>query len=178
MNAVEIADAVHVVVPPRWSVTVTTPSEPLITLDVVEANCDPRETPAVGALIDSAPTLSVNVAGVAAPTGTAVRMVAAAKRTPELATKTELRIIVPPFRCKSGTGRPTRFVGLGCPSVGCWVLYQTKLSWFEIHVLGLTNYVPGILCRYTELDQRGGRPIPCAPFQIFGCSQTTETRCF
>ena len=52
------------------------------TLDVVEANCDPRETPAVGALIDSAPAVSVNVADVTPPV---VVRVAVAVATPSTA---------------------------------------------------------------------------------------------
>jgi hypothetical protein len=48
----------------------------------------------------------VNVAGVAAPTGTVDRKVAAAKRTAALAMNTRFRIFEPLFRCESGTGRP------------------------------------------------------------------------
>jgi hypothetical protein len=70
-----MTDAVHVVVPPRWSVTVTMPIWPLIMLEVVEATCDPRETAAVGALIDSAPAVSVKLTGVAAAAGRAVAAV-------------------------------------------------------------------------------------------------------
>ena len=44
MNAVEITDAVHVVTPPRWSETVTAPSEPVIVLELFETACDPSET--------------------------------------------------------------------------------------------------------------------------------------
>jgi hypothetical protein len=66
VNAVAIADVVHVVTPPRWSVTVTTPSEPEIELDVVLATCDPSETLVVGVLIESAPAVRANVMGVAA----------------------------------------------------------------------------------------------------------------
>jgi hypothetical protein len=68
VNAVEMADVVHVVAPPRWSTTVTTPSEPDIELAVVEATCEPNETLAVGALMDNAPAVRVKVVGVAAET--------------------------------------------------------------------------------------------------------------
>jgi len=37
---------------------VTTPSGPDIVLEVTEETCDPSETPAVGALIDSVPAIS------------------------------------------------------------------------------------------------------------------------
>ena len=44
MNAVEITDAVQVVTPPRWSETVTTPSEPVIVNELFETGCDPSDT--------------------------------------------------------------------------------------------------------------------------------------
>jgi hypothetical protein len=69
VKAVEIADVVQVVAPPRWSVTVTTPSDPEIELDVVEATCDPSDTLADGVLIDNAPAVSAKVIGVAAEAG-------------------------------------------------------------------------------------------------------------
>jgi hypothetical protein len=81
VNAVEITDAVHVVTPPRWSDTVTRPSGPVIVLAVVDAICDPSETLAVGALIESPPAVSVNEVGVSAPAGTASAE-AAAQVTP------------------------------------------------------------------------------------------------
>ena len=71
MNAVEITDAVQVVVPPRWSETVTTPSGPDMVLEVTEETCEPRETPAVGVLMDSVPATNWKVAGVAEPAGRA-----------------------------------------------------------------------------------------------------------
>jgi hypothetical protein len=70
VKAVEMTDAVQVVGPPRWSVTVTTPRAPEMVPALVEATCVPRETLATGALIDKAPAVRVNVAGVAASTGT------------------------------------------------------------------------------------------------------------
>jgi hypothetical protein len=150
VNALEIADAVHVVVPPRWSVTVTTPSEPLIVLDVVEANCDPSDTPAVGALIDRAPAVSVNVAGVAAPIGTAGRKVAAVRRTTALARNTGFRILSPFSDARAGPDRPTQFVGLGITLGSMEPLYQIKLSWFIIPGLYRTNQLSGIICRTTD----------------------------
>jgi hypothetical protein len=90
VNAVEITDAVQVVAPPRWSVTVTTPSEPVIVLGVVAATCDPRDTFAVGALMDSAPAVSVNVAGVVALAG---RAVAPKSTTPALTRNMSFRIL-------------------------------------------------------------------------------------
>ena len=74
MNAVEITDAVQVVVPPRWSDTVTAPSEPDIVLEVVDATCEPSEMPAVGALIESVPDVRVKDAGVEAPAGRTMPM--------------------------------------------------------------------------------------------------------
>jgi hypothetical protein len=66
MNAVAIADAVHVVTPPRWSVTVTTPREPEMVVAVVEETSVPNAAFTVGVLIESAPAVSVKVMGVAA----------------------------------------------------------------------------------------------------------------
>ena len=66
MNAVAIADVVHVVTPPRWSVTVTTPREPEMVVAVVEETSVPNAAFAVGVLIESAPAVSVKVMGVAA----------------------------------------------------------------------------------------------------------------
>jgi hypothetical protein len=77
VKAVEITDAVHVVVPPRWSDTVTAPREPDIVLAVVDATCVPSETPAVGALVESVPDVSVKDAGVTAPAGTTMPTVRA-----------------------------------------------------------------------------------------------------
>jgi hypothetical protein len=78
VKAVEMTDAVHVVGPPRWSETATTPSDPDIVLEVVDATCVPSETPAVGALMESVPDVSVNDAGVEADAGRAIPMVIAA----------------------------------------------------------------------------------------------------
>ena len=79
VNAVEITDAVQVVAPPRWSETVTTPSGPLIVLDVIKETCDPSDTLSVGVLIDNVPASSVKVAGVAAPAGITVVMATVVK---------------------------------------------------------------------------------------------------
>jgi hypothetical protein len=79
VNAVEITDAVQVVVPPRWSETVTTPSGPDIVLEEIEETCDPRDTLAVGALIASVPATNWKVAGVAEPAGSAITAARAAK---------------------------------------------------------------------------------------------------
>jgi hypothetical protein len=57
VNAVTITEATQVVVPPRSSVTVTTPSWPLMVLGLVDTTCDPIETLA-GTLIDKAPAVS------------------------------------------------------------------------------------------------------------------------
>ena len=74
-----MTDAVQVVGPPRWSETVTTPSGPLIVLELVDATCDPSDTLAVGALIDNPPAVSEKVAGVIAPAGKAVTAASTAK---------------------------------------------------------------------------------------------------
>ena len=71
MNAVEITEATQVVAPPRWSETVTTPSEPEIVLELFDTVCVPSDTLAVGAEIDSPPAVRLNVAGVVAPAGRA-----------------------------------------------------------------------------------------------------------
>jgi hypothetical protein len=89
VKAVEITDATQVVGPPRWSETVTTPSEPLIVLEVFETVCVPSETLAVGALIDSPPAVRLNVAGVVAPAGRANAAVSVAN---EPARRKNLRI--------------------------------------------------------------------------------------
>ena len=68
--------------PPRWSETVTRPSWPEIVLEVVEAVCEPSETLLVGALIDSAPAVSVKVVGVSAPAGRAIMAASAATTIP------------------------------------------------------------------------------------------------
>jgi hypothetical protein len=78
VNAVTITEATQLVAPPRWSVTVTTPSGPLIVLALDETACDPRETLPVGALIESAPAVSVNEAGVSAAAGSAAMVASAA----------------------------------------------------------------------------------------------------
>jgi hypothetical protein len=105
VKAVEITDAVQDVAPPRWSETVTTPSEPVIVLELLAATCDPSDTLPVGALIDSAPAVSSKVAGVAAPPG---RAVAAATVAMVLAKTRSFRIFVDPLR--SGENHP-RLIG-------------------------------------------------------------------
>jgi hypothetical protein len=90
VNAVEITDAVQLVGPPRWSETVTKPSEPDMVLEVVDATCEPSETPVVGALIESAPAVRVKEAGVDALAGTTMPMLSAltvARRIMNLRTK-------------------------------------------------------------------------------------------
>jgi hypothetical protein len=79
VKAVEITDAVQVVVPPRWSETVTTPSGPDMVLEVTEETCDPSETLAVGVLMESVPAINWKVAGVAEPAGRALTPARAAK---------------------------------------------------------------------------------------------------
>jgi hypothetical protein len=77
---------------------VTAPSGPLIVLGLVDATCEPSETLAVGALIESAPAVNVNVVGVAAPTGAAAAMASTAKM---LARIKKLRIMMCSARCAS-----------------------------------------------------------------------------
>jgi hypothetical protein len=89
VNAVEITEATQVVAPPRWSETVTTPSEPVIVLELLEASWVPSDTLPVGALIDSPPAVSSKEAGVAAPAG---RLVAAVRVAAMLASSRNLRI--------------------------------------------------------------------------------------
>jgi hypothetical protein len=72
VNAVEITDATQVVVPPRKSETVMSPSGPEIVFAVFDVPCDPSDTLAVGALIVRAPPVTVKVVGVAARAGVAV----------------------------------------------------------------------------------------------------------
>jgi hypothetical protein len=79
VNAVTITDATQLVAPPRWSVTVTTPRDPLIVLELLETACDPIDTLPVGALIDSAPAVSVNDAVVSARAGIAAAKASAEK---------------------------------------------------------------------------------------------------
>jgi hypothetical protein len=82
-----------VVVPPRWSETVTTPSDPLIVLETVDATCDPRVIGAVGALIESVPAVRVKVAVVAALAGGATTVaVAVSTAATVLARSTNFRI--------------------------------------------------------------------------------------
>jgi hypothetical protein len=78
VNAVTITEATQVVAPPRWSVTVTRPSWPLIVLGLDETAWDPRETLLVGALIESVPAVSVNEVGVSAAAGSATTVASAA----------------------------------------------------------------------------------------------------
>jgi hypothetical protein len=92
VKAVEMTDVVQAVAPPRWSVTVTIPSEPEMVLALVEAVCEPRETLAIGALMDNAPAVSVKVAGVAAPTGTVPAMARTAHTTTALEIHENFRI--------------------------------------------------------------------------------------
>ena len=98
----EITDAVQVVVPPRWSETVTAPSEPDITLEVVDAICEPSETPAVGALIESVPDVRVKDAGVEAPAGTTMATVTAPS---DARKKTHCRLIATPRLCNRERGK-------------------------------------------------------------------------
>jgi hypothetical protein len=79
VKAVTITDATQLVAPPRWSDTVTTPRGPLIVLALLETACDPMDTLPVGALIDSAPAVSVNDAVVSAQAGRAAATARAAK---------------------------------------------------------------------------------------------------
>jgi hypothetical protein len=77
--------------PPRSSVTVTVPSRPVNVCELGEATCDdPSGTPAVGALIESAPAVKVNVTGVAAAAG---REAAAARVAKLPASSRTLRIM-------------------------------------------------------------------------------------
>src|ERR1700689_1680216 len=64
-----MAEVVQVVTPPRWSVTVTTPSGPEMVVAVVEETSEPRTAFSVGALIESAPAVSVKDIGVMADAG-------------------------------------------------------------------------------------------------------------
>jgi hypothetical protein len=108
VNAVEMTDAVQVVVPPRWSETVTTPSGPAIVLDVTEEVCDPRETLAVGALMDNVPATSVNVTGVVAPAG---RAITAASVAAVLRSSKKFRMSSRPFfRLDSKLGQATALI--------------------------------------------------------------------
>ena len=76
-----MADVVQVVTPPRWSVTVTTPMVPEIEVAVVEETSEPRATLSVGAVMDSAPAVSVKLMGVAADAGVPVIASAASANT-------------------------------------------------------------------------------------------------
>jgi hypothetical protein len=104
VNAVEITDAVQVVVPPRWSETVTAPSEPDITLEVVDATCEPSETPAVGALIESVPDVRVKDAGVEAPAGRTRPTVTAPSAVRKRA---HFRVIATPHLCNRERDKKT-----------------------------------------------------------------------
>ena len=66
-------------------------------LELFEATCDPSDTLPVGALIESAPAVSVKVAGVAAPAGNAVAAASAAK---VLARSKSFRMREP-FHCRA-----------------------------------------------------------------------------
>jgi hypothetical protein len=107
VNAVEITEAVQVVTPPRWSVTVTPPSRPLIVLELVEATCDPSETVPVGALIESPPAVSEKVAVVAAPAG---RAAAAAKQATRPASSKDFVAIAVTFPFRDENGGRTQFI--------------------------------------------------------------------
>jgi hypothetical protein len=65
--------------------------------EVAEATCDPSDTPTVGALMDSAPAVSVKLTGVE-PSAAAVqrRQTAADATADTLARKADLRISMPP----------------------------------------------------------------------------------
>jgi hypothetical protein len=76
VNAVAIADAVQVVVPPRWSLTVTTPSAPEIVVETVDDTSEPRSAFADGVLIDNVPASRVKDIGVAAEAEDTAAMVA------------------------------------------------------------------------------------------------------
>jgi hypothetical protein len=69
-------------------------------VELAEATCDPSDTLAVGALMDSAPAVSVKLTGVeavAAPAGALQRMQAAADATADALTrKTDLLISMSP----------------------------------------------------------------------------------
>ena len=79
MNAVTVTDTTQVVAPPRWSVTVTRPSWPLIVLALLETTCDPSEK-LVGTLIDRPPAVSWKVAVVgSAAAGRAVAATSVAR---------------------------------------------------------------------------------------------------
>ncbi len=65
-----------------------------IVLELVEATCVPSDTLPVGALIDSAPAVSVKLAGVAAPAGRAVATPSVATR---MARSKNFRIMSRPF---------------------------------------------------------------------------------
>jgi hypothetical protein len=106
VKAVAITDAVQVVVPPRWSDTVTTPSKPLIVLERVDATCDPSDTLPVGALIESVPAVRVKLAVVVALAGGAAAVaVAASTAAAVLASSRNFRISCGPFSVDN-SGRP------------------------------------------------------------------------
>src|ERR1700678_606583 len=119
-----MTDAVQVVVPPRWSETVTSPSEPLIVLKTVDATCDPSDTPTVGALIDRTPAVRVKVAWVAAPAGRAVAIDATTKAEAALARAINFHVLDWPFligenetvlpRTASGTKAFDEVIGFAC----------------------------------------------------------------
>ena len=88
----EITEAVQVVTPPRSSVTVTVPSWPLMVLELTEAPCDPSDTLAVGALMDSAPGVSVKVVGLEASAAGAARAAAARNAAVVLARSKNFRM--------------------------------------------------------------------------------------
>jgi hypothetical protein len=98
VKAVEITEAVHGVVTPRWSEMLTTPSDPLIVMALFETDADPSETLVPGALITSAPGVSVIVT-FDASTGTA--RAANVRPDPNAAsTRTNLRSIIRAFSLK------------------------------------------------------------------------------
>jgi hypothetical protein len=63
-------------------------------VELAEATCDPSDTPTVGALMDSAPAVSVKLTGVEASAAVLQRMQTAADA---LARKTDLRISMAPM---------------------------------------------------------------------------------
>ncbi len=71
-------------------------SEPDITLEVVDATCEPSETPAIGALIESVPDVRVKDAGVEAPAGRTMPTVTAPSAVKR---STHFRIIATPRLC-------------------------------------------------------------------------------
>jgi len=110
VNAVAIADVVHVVVPPRWSVTVTTPMAPEIVLTAVEDTSVPRATLAVGVLIESAPAVSVKLIGVAAEADGAIKKIPNSEKVTQKEQSIFLVIRKPPN--PSTRSAPKKYINL------------------------------------------------------------------